>query len=42
VNYDRVLLALCALTLAPDAMWSSDRAPAFSPSLFERKPSKRR
>jgi hypothetical protein len=32
-----VLLALCALTLAPDAMWSSDRAPAFGPSLFGRK-----
>jgi hypothetical protein len=37
VNYDRVLLALCALTLAPHAMWSSDRAPEFSPSLFGRK-----
>lgn len=37
VNYDQVLLALCALTLAPDAMWSSDRAPAFSSALFKRK-----
>jgi hypothetical protein len=25
VNYDRVLVALCALTMAPVAMWSSDR-----------------
>jgi hypothetical protein len=29
VNYDTVLLALCALTMAPDAPWSSDRAPRF-------------
>ncbi len=27
VNYDVVLLALCALTMAPKAPWSSDRAP---------------
>lgn len=27
VNYDRVLLALCSLTMAPLASWSSDRAP---------------
>ena len=27
VNYDAVLLALCGLTLAPYAPWSSDRAP---------------
>ena len=27
VNYDRVLLALCRLTMAPYAMWSSDRSP---------------
>ena len=27
VNYDTVLLALCALTTAPKAPWSSDRAP---------------
>jgi hypothetical protein len=26
VNYDRVLLALCRLTMAPPAPWSSDRA----------------
>ncbi len=25
VNYDRSLLALCALTMAPQARWSSDR-----------------
>lgn len=28
VNYDAVLLALCTLTMAPPAPWSSDRAPA--------------
>lgn len=28
VNYDTVLLALCSLTMAPKANWSSDRAPA--------------
>lgn len=28
VNYDRVLLALCRLTVAPYAMWSSDRSVA--------------
>jgi hypothetical protein len=27
VNYDVVLLALCSLTMAPKAPWSSDRAP---------------
>jgi len=27
VNYDRTLLALCGLVMAPDAVWSSDRAP---------------
>ncbi len=27
VNYDAVLLALCSLTMAPKAPWSSDRAP---------------
>ncbi len=27
VNYDSVLLALCALTSAPSAPWSADRAP---------------
>ncbi len=26
VNYDRVLLALCQMTMAPYAMWSSDRS----------------
>jgi hypothetical protein len=35
VNYDTVLLALCALVDAPPARWSSDRAPArrFRPPL---------
>ena len=32
VNYDRVLLAICALTAAPYALWSSDRSLAFRPS----------
>jgi hypothetical protein len=27
VNYDRVLLALCSLVMAPNAPWSSDRSP---------------
>ena len=27
VNYDQVLLALCSWTMAPWALWSSDRAP---------------
>lgn len=27
VNYDATLLALCSLTMAPQALWSSDRAP---------------
>ena len=35
VNYDRVLIALCSITTAPAAPWSSDRAPAYrSPPLF--------
>jgi len=29
VNYDRVLLVLCTLVMAPYAPWSSDRAPKF-------------
>ena len=29
VNYDSVLLGLCALTVAPTAQWSSDRAGAY-------------
>lgn len=29
VNYDVVLLAMCSLTMAPLAPWSSDRAPHF-------------
>ena len=27
VNYDRTLLILCTLVMAPTAVWSSDRAP---------------
>jgi nitrogen fixation-related uncharacterized protein len=30
VNYDAVLLALCSMTMAPYAPWSSDRSPNFS------------
>jgi hypothetical protein len=30
VNYDAVLLALCTITMAPKAPWSSDRAPRYS------------
>lgn len=32
VNYDAVLLALCDLTMAPNASWSSDRFSSFSTS----------
>jgi len=42
VNYDRVLLVLCALVMAPYAPWSSDRAPKFkTPPLFLKKKHKR-
>ena len=35
VNYDRVLLVLCSLVMAPQAPWSSDRAKKFKmPPLF--------
>lgn len=35
VNYDLPLVRLCALVMAPDALWSSDRAPVFSfPSIL--------
>ena len=35
VNYDRVLLVLCTLVMAPQVPWSSDRAPKFKmPPLF--------
>ena len=39
VNYDRVLLVLCTLVMAPQAPWSSDRAPKFrmSPMLIFKK-----
>ncbi|HEX2995145.1 MAG TPA: hypothetical protein VHP14_09975 [Anaerolineales bacterium] len=30
VNYDRVLILLCGLVMAPHAPWSSDRAPEFN------------
>jgi hypothetical protein len=29
VNYDRALILLCGLVMAPEAAWSSDRAPQF-------------
>lgn len=42
VNYDRVLLRLCALVMAPTVPWSSDRAPHFRmPPLFLKKRKKR-
>jgi hypothetical protein len=35
VNYDRVLLVLCTLVMAPQSPWSSDRAPKYRhPPLF--------
>jgi hypothetical protein len=35
VNYDRVLLVLCTLVMAPPAPWSSDRSPKFKiPPMF--------
>ena len=35
VNYDRVLIVLCALVMAPESPWSSDRAPKFKlPPLY--------
>jgi hypothetical protein len=37
VNYDTVLLALCTLTMAPPAPWSSDRAVKFSASFVARR-----
>jgi len=38
VNYDRVLLVLCSLVMAPDAPWSTDRAPKFRmPPMFYKK-----
>jgi len=42
VNYDRVLVELAGLTMAPDAPWSSDRAPhSHSRPLFAHIPGKR-
>jgi hypothetical protein len=41
VNYDTPLLALCSITMAPPAVWSSDRAPVFrSPAVFAKRPLK--
>lgn len=38
VNYDRVLLVLCSLVMAPETPWSSDRAKKFKmPPLFYKK-----
>jgi len=38
VNYDRTLILLCGLVMAPQASWSSDRAPQFKlPPLIIRK-----
>ena len=34
VNYDQVLLALCVVTMAPKAPWSSDRVPDDAVRLF--------
>lgn len=39
VNYDTVLIAMAGLTMAPYAMWSSDRSlRAWRPKLFQRRP----
>ena len=38
VNYDRVLVALATLTMAPPAPWSSDRAPGFRRPPLRRRP----
>lgn len=32
VNYDRALILLCGLVMAPQAVWSSDRAPMYNPT----------
>jgi len=41
VNYDRSLILLCGLVMAPEAMWSSDRAPKFNlPPMVVRKKNK--
>lgn len=36
MNYDKALISICRLTLAPPALWSSDRYPDghFKPSYF--------
>jgi hypothetical protein len=40
VNYDRALILLCGLVMAPQASWSSDRAPQFKlpPLMIFKKP----
>ena len=38
VNYDEVLVALAALTMAPPAPWSSDRTPTSRRSALRRRP----
>jgi len=38
VNYDAALIALCSMTMAPDAAWSSDRSPAYTiPPMISRR-----
>jgi hypothetical protein len=37
VNYDRVLLGLAAVTMAPMSPWSSDRSPALRTTLLQRR-----
>ena len=36
VNYDQPLLALCRITLAPPARWSSDRVDRYHPPTLRR------
>jgi hypothetical protein len=40
VNYDTVLIALCSLTVAPPAKWSSEFTPArrVRPKIIRRRP----
>jgi hypothetical protein len=42
VNYDTVLIALCALVMAPPAIWSSDRAVPHKMRIKARRPPVRR
>ena len=41
VNYDRALLGLAAVTMAPVSPWSSDRSPAFRSPLLRRRNGRR-